>query len=309
MPRVVSVYFPQLPTDRIRRRAGEALPADKPLVVTVRRGSKRWISAADPTAPKLGLRIGMAASKAQAMVADLLMVDAAPAEDAAALERLALWALRQYSPVVAVDGADGLVIDTEGADHLRGGERLLVSGLVNMLRGRGLTARAAVADTWGAAHALTQLLAAETTVVPAGDVTKTVIDLPIIALRLPAEAVQGLRVLGIDTIRQLSAMPRAPLTLRFGPEPARRLDQMFGWIAEPIRTPELVEVAKNFAEPIGAPETIAKYVRRLVGQLSARLAENGLGAPRCDLFIYRVDNTRQHLRAGLAKPVRDPARL
>ncbi len=88
------------------------MPADKPLVVVARSGSKRWISAADPTAQKLGLRIGMAASKAQAMVADLLMVDAAPAEDAAALERLALWTLRQYSPVVAVDGADGLVIDT-----------------------------------------------------------------------------------------------------------------------------------------------------------------------------------------------------
>ncbi len=246
------------------------------------------------------------------MVEDLLMVDAAPAEDAAALERLALWALRQYSPVVAVDGADGLVIDTEGADHLQGGEDLLISGLVNRLRGHGLTARAAVSDTWGASHAIARLISAETTVVPVGNVAKAVVDLPILALRLPTETIQGLRVLGIDTVGQLSAMPRAPLTLRFGPEPARRLGQLFGRVAEPIepiRTPELVEVSKNFAEPIGAPETIAKYVRRLVGQLSAKLAENGLGARRCDLVIHRVDNTRQHLRAGLAKPVRDPARL
>ena len=312
MPRVVSVYFPHLATERIRRRAGEALPADKPLVVIARRGSKRWISAADPAALKLGLRVGMPASKAQAMVADLLMVDAAPSEDAAALERLALWALRQYSPMVAVDGADGLVIDTEGADHLQGGEDFLISGLVNRLRGHGLTARAAVSDTWGASHAITRLISAETTVVPVGNVTKAVVDLPILALRIPAETIQGLRVLGIDTVGQLSTMPRAPLTLRFGPEPARRLDQLLGRVAEPIepiRTPELVEVAKNFAEPIGAPETIAKYVRRLVGQLSAKLAENGLGARRCDLAIHRVDNTRQHLRAGLAKPVRDPARL
>ncbi|WP_313526226.1 DNA polymerase Y family protein [Shinella sp.] len=312
MPRVVSVYFPHLATERIRRRAGEALPADKPLVVIARRGSKRWISAADPAAAKLGLRVGMPASKAQAMVADLLMIDAAPVEDAAALERLALWALRQYSPVVAVDGADGLVIDTEGADHLQGGEDLLISGLVNRLRGHGLTARAAVSDTWGASHAIARLILAETTVVPVGNVAKAVVDLRVVALRLPAETIQGLRVLGIDTVGQLSAMPRAPLTLRFGPEPARRLDQLFGRVAEPIepiRTPELVEVVKNFAEPIGAPETIAKYVRRLVGQLSAKLAENGLGARRCDLVIHRVDNTRQHLRAGLAKPVRDPARL
>jgi protein ImuB len=288
------------------------LPADKPLVVISRSGSKRWISAADPIALKLGLRVGMPASKAQAMVADLLMIDAGLSDDAAALERLALWALRQYSPVVAVDGVDGLVMDTEGADHLQGGEALLLSGLVNRMRSHGLTARAAIADTWGAAHALARLLASETTIVPAGEVAKAVIDLPVVALRLAAETLQGLRVLGIDTVGQLSAMPRGPLTLRFGPEPARRLDQMLGRVAEPIepiRTPDLVEVSKHFAEPIGAPETIAKYVHRLVGQLSARLAQNGLGARRCDLIIHRVDNTRQHLRAGLAKPVRDPARL
>lgn len=91
------------------------------------------------------------------IVASLTMIDADPAADAAALERLALWALRQYSPVVAVDGTDGIVMDTEGADHLQGGEDLLISGLVNGLRARGLTARAAVADTWGAAHAITRV--------------------------------------------------------------------------------------------------------------------------------------------------------
>ncbi|MEP9398114.1 DNA polymerase Y family protein [Mesorhizobium sp. KR2-14] len=312
MPRVVSVYFPFLSIDRIRRQACDALPADKPLVVIARSGAKRWISAADPTALKLGLRVGMPASKAQAMVAGLLMVDARPTDDAGALERLALWALRQYSPVVAVDGVDGLVMDTEGADHLQGGEELLLSGLVNRMRSHGLTARAAIADTWGAAHAFARLRAAETTIVPVGEVTKAVIDLPIVALRLATETVQGLRVLGIDTVGQLSAMPRAPLTLRFGPEPARRLDQMFGRVAEPIepiRTPELVEVSKNFAEPIGAAETIAKYVHLLVGQLTAQLAQNGLGARRCDLIIHRVDNTLQYMRAGLAKPVRDLARL
>src|SRR6185312_11349470 len=126
-------------------------------------------------------RVGMPASKAQAMVADLPMIDAGPTDDAAALERLALWALRHYSPVVAVDGGDGLVIDTEGADHLQGGEELLLSGLVNRLRSHGLTAWAAIADTWGAAHALARLRAAETTIVPAGEVAKAVIDLPIVA--------------------------------------------------------------------------------------------------------------------------------
>jgi len=135
MPRVVCVYFPHIPTDRIRRHGEPAVPADQPLVVISKSGSKRWISAADTAARKLGLKLGMPASKAQAIVAGLAMIDADPAADAAALKRLTLWALRQYSPVVAVNGVDGIVMETEGADHLQGGEDLLMSGLVNGLRG------------------------------------------------------------------------------------------------------------------------------------------------------------------------------
>lgn len=311
MPRVVSVYFPFLTTDRLRRGV-EAVPVDQPLVVISKSGSKRWVSAADRNALTLGLRIGMPASKAQALVANLTMVDADPVADAAALERLALWTLRNYSPIVAVDGGDGIVLDTEGADHLRGGENLLISGLVNMLRAKGLTARAAVTDTRGSAHAIARLTSAETTVVPTGGVMKAAIGLPIHCLRLPSDTIQSLRVMGIETVGELSAMPRAPLTLRFGPEPARRLDQLFGRIAEPIeplRTPELVEVSRNFQEPIGAAETIEKYIRNLVVQLSAKLEERGLGVRRSDLVIHRVDNTRQVIRAGLAKPARDPKQL
>ena len=57
------------------------------------------------------------------------------------------------------------------------------------------------------------------------------------------------------------AVPRAPLALRFGPEPGRRLDQALGRLAEPIapfRPPELIHVRNAFAEPIGAPETLAR---------------------------------------------------
>ncbi|WP_421566213.1 Y-family DNA polymerase [Ochrobactrum sp. EDr1-4] len=312
MPRAVSVFFPYLPTERIRRTGGDSVPADQPLVVVSKSGAKRWLSAVEPQAIKLGLRVGMPASKAQALVSNLVMFDADLAADAAALERLVLWALRQYSPVVAVDGTDGLILDTEGADHLRGGELPLIASFVNSLRAKGLTARAAVADTWGAAHAIARMRRAETSIIAAGEIAGAVTGLPIQCLRLPIDTIEALRVLGVETVGELSAMPRPPLTLRFGPEVGRRLDQMFGRLSEPIeplRTPALVEVARNFQEPIGAAETIAKYVRRLVSQLTEKLEARGLGVRRSDLIIHRVDNTRQSIRAGLAKPVRDPARL
>lgn len=135
-------------------------------------GSKRWVSAADPAARKAGVRVGMQAAKAQALFRGLMMVDADPAADAAALERITLWALTQYSPIVAMDALDGIVLDTEGADHLQGGELPMVTKISNQFCAKKLTARVAVADTWGAAHACARAISRETVIVPAGEIVR-----------------------------------------------------------------------------------------------------------------------------------------
>ncbi|MGO7367620.1 DNA polymerase Y family protein [Rhizobium ruizarguesonis] len=307
MPRVVSIFFPDLPTDRIRR-ADPAIPVEEAIAVISKSGSKRWVSAADAAARKAGVHVGMPAAKAQALFQGLRMIDADPAADAMALERITMWALSQYSPIVAVDAPDGIVMDTEGADHLQGGEERMLTSIANRFRAKGLTTRVAIADTWGAAHACARAINRETVVVPSGESIRAVERLPISLLRLAEKIVSDLRTLGFQTIGELSATPRAPLALRFGPEVGRRLDQMFGRLSEPIdpiRSPELVEVVRSFAEPIGAAETINKYVGRLVVQLVAELQRKGLGVRRTDLIVEKVDGTRQAIRAGTAKPVRD----
>lgn len=254
----------------------------------------------------------MPAAKAQAMISGLHLVDADPQADRAAVERLALWMLRQYTPVVAMDMPNGIVMDTEGADHLRGGELPMLTGLVNALRGRGLQVRGAIADSWGCAHAIARTTRCEVNIVPRGETARAVVNLPISSLRLSPDIVSGLAVLGFRTVGEVSGTPRAPLALRFGPQVGRRLDQIFGRLAEPIdpiRTAELVEVARSFCEPIGAAETIVKYIGKLVVELCAALEARGQGVRRADLIVYRVDNTLQSLRAGTAKPVRDICHL
>ncbi|MCH4547208.1 DNA polymerase Y family protein [Rhizobium changzhiense] len=311
MPRVVSIFFPDLPTDRIRR-ADPAIPVEEAIAVISKSGSKRWVSAADAAARNAGVHLGMPAAKAQALFQGLRMIDADAAADAAALERITMWALSQYSPIVAVDPPDGIVMDTEGADHLQGGEEWMLTSIANRFRAKGLTTRVAIADTWGAAHACARAINRETVVVRSGETIRAVERLPISLLRLPEKIVSDLRTLGFRTIGELSATPRAPLALRFGPEVGRRLDQMFGRVCEPIdpiRSPELVGVSRSFAEPIGAAETIDKYVGRLVVQLVAELQRKGLGVRRTDLIVEKVDGTRQAIRAGTAKPVRDVAWL
>jgi protein ImuB len=313
MPRVVSLFLPTWPTDRLRRKlAAGAPPPETPLVLIARVGSRRIVTAANIAARSVGLHVGMPATKAQALVPALVTMDADPVADEAGLERLALWALQRYAPIVATDPPDGLVIDTTGADHLHGGEEAMLSGIVARLSDAGIAARAAVADSWGSAHAFARFQAGPIVVVPPGKSATRLVDLPIACLRLPADMVERLRVLGFERVGDLAAQPRAPLALRFGPELGRRLDQAMGRLAEPIdpvRSPDLVEARRAFAEPISAAETIARYVGKLVVLLCAALEGKGLGARRLDLLFHRVDNHIEAVRVGTATPVRDVRRL
>jgi protein ImuB len=204
------------------------------------------------------------------------------------------------------------VIDTTATDHLHGGEAAMLATLVERFAAAGVEARAAIADSWGAAHAAARFLRPRTLIVPPGETVPVLRPLPLAALRFPLETVTGLRTLGFETIGDLLDQPRAPLALRFGPEVGRRLDQALGLLAEPVdpvRSAELVEVRRVFGEPIGAAETIARYIGKLVEALCAALEERGLGARRLDLLFHRVDNTLQVIRVGTAQPVRDPKRL
>src|SRR5665213_744268 len=217
MQRVVSLFLPTWPTDRVRRTLGAAAPpAETPLVLIGREGRRRVVLAADVAAQRAGLRVGMPATKAQALVADLIMMDADPQADYAALDRLALWALQRYAPIAAADPPDGLVIDTTGAAHLHGGEDATVKTMVGRLAASATAARGALADSWGASHAFARYTANPVIVIPPGQSATAVLALPIAALRLPPEILEGLHVLGFRRIAELVNTPRAPLALRFG---------------------------------------------------------------------------------------------
>ena len=278
-----------------------------------RSGSKRLVLAANAPAQRLGLHPGVAAARAQALAADLIIRDADPAGDRDGLEKLALWALRAFSPIVAADPPDGLVIDATGAAHLKGGEAAYLKDLVQRLDRVGVAARAAMSGSWGSAHALARFVADPTLVVDGPESGRAIAALPTRALRLPSDMVDGLSKVGFDVVGELEASPRAPLVHRFGPEVVRRLDQAYARLGEPIepaQAPELVQVRRAFApEPISAPETLARYTVKLVQALCAALEERDLGVRIADLRFHRVDNRIEAVRVATAKPVRDLKRL
>ena len=254
----------------------------------------------------------MPVAKAQALAPGLVVLDADARADAEGLQKLALWALQRISPVVMADPPDGLVIDSTGADHLHGGEAAMLARIVERFAASGVEVRAAVADTWGAAHAAARFATRQVLIIPPEETAPFIRRLPVAALRLHPDIVASLRTLGFDHVGEVMDQPRAPLALRFGPEIGRRIDQALGRAAEPIeplRPAEIVEVRRVFGDPIGAAETIARYIGKLVTALCAELEGRGLGARRLDLLFHRVDNTRQAIRVGTAQPVRDAKRL
>ncbi|MCQ9156304.1 DNA polymerase Y family protein [Acidomonas methanolica] len=315
--RLVSLTLPFWPTERLRKKLGHAAPApDAPLALSGREGNRRVVLFADLAARKAGLKPGMPVAKARALYPDLTVMDADPEGDREGLESLALWFQRRIAPIVAVESSsgmpDGLVLDTTGVDHLHGGETAMLDAIVRRMAASGFTAKAAIADTWGAAYALARYGRGRIIVVPAGGIAEALADLPIEALRLPPAMTEELRMLGISRIGKLAAMPRAPLTLRFGPEMERRLDQAQGRIAEPIlavRPTDPLSAVRNFAEPIAAAETIARYIGKLVPVLCDGLDTQGNGVRRLDLLLHRVDSTVQAIHVATARPVRDAKHL
>ena len=276
-------------------------------------GRRRVLTAVSASARALGLHVGMAVTQAQALVPDLMLMDADREADDEALERLAVWSLRKYSPLIALDPPDGLMLDVTGATHGHGGAGGLLADMLRRLAEVETAARAACAPTYGAAHALArfggEMLGPEgLAVVDPADLVEAVARLPLEALRLEAKVIESLAALGVEAVAELEAMPRASLALRFGSDPGRRLDQIYGRLSEPfepVEAPQQIEVERRFAEPIAAPETIARYTRKLVDALCQALEETGQGARRLDLRFHRVDNAVEAIRAGLAKASRE----
>ena len=319
--RILSLSLPYLSTDRLHRRTlgkswRSAAPRDPspaakhrpPLAVVAKIKNALRIVALDENAEKLGLSRGMALADARAMIPTLAVSDEEPAADTALLGEIANWAER-YTPLVALDG-HGLMLDITGAAHLFGGEAAMVDDLASRLREQGFFARAAIADTPGAASAAARFTA--TAVVPDSGATGMLRPLPVAALRLDHETVSALDRVGLKRIGQMMDGPRAPLAARFGRKLAQRLDQALGSDEEaidPRRPPPVFIAERRFAEPISREEDIAGTLSSLAVTLARTLETHGEGARELEFTLFRVDGAVSRVAVGAGRPVRAAKRI
>lgn len=288
----------------------------RPLVTVVAVGGTQLVAAVNQAAEMSGLSPGMALADARTLAPELIVVPHTPEAALQDLARLAGWCTR-YTPWTAIEQTDegsgaGLWLDLSGCAHLFGGETALLADLEHRLAALGLTARAAIADTPGAAWAWARFAQTGIHVIAPSAQREALAGLPTAALRLSAAIVDRLNSLGLRTIGHLYRLPRAALATRFGAALLLRLDQALGSSDEPItphQPPLPCRASLAFAEPILTADAIAVALRRLVHDLCGQLARQEKGARRLVLTAYRSDGTTASLMAGTNQPTRDPPHL
>lgn len=308
MQRYLSVWLPRWPTDRLKAR--RLSPLTGPFALVAVAANTARIHAANMVAQRMGIAAGMTLADAMALVPALPTAPADPTGDRAALERLADWCGR-YSPWVAVDGDDGLILDISGVPHLFGGEAAMLAQMAETFRRLELAARLAIADSPAAAWAWAHH-GGGGALPPRPAAFDLLHALPVKALRITADMAETLEGLGLKTIGDVAHRPRAPLMRRFGPHLLERLDRLAGRQAEPIsprRRPARWRSSMSLAEPIGSRESIEAVLGNLLQTLCRQLEDERLGARQLALHAYRVDGDVQSLQIGTAAPSRQPQHL
>ena len=174
----------------------------------------------------------MGIADARAMYPSLEVVEADPEADRRLIEALADWCDR-YTPLVALDGTDGLFLDITGCAHLFGGERALLDDIAARFFHQGFAVRAGLASTPGAAWAAARF-APGGSILGQGEEESFMARLPLAALRLEAATRASLESVGLrhgGLGRRRTARAACP-PLRH--DAAVRLDQALGRVEEAI---------------------------------------------------------------------------
>lgn len=295
--RYISIWFKNLLADRLMRQ--QTALKGVPFVLASPERGRMVIKAASRAAQAKGIDTGMVVADCRALVPELTVIPYETGQETTLLTALAEWCLR-YTPIVAIDPPNGLIMDISGCAHLWGGERDYLKDILGRLRKFGYDVRAAIADTIGAAWAIARY-GKVTAIIAPGQQIEALLSLPPIALRPDTGIIAKLEKLGLYQIGSFISMPRSALRRRFGQQLLDRLDQAIGQGIEALQPVQPIEPYQErlpSLEPIRTAIGIEIALKRLLDGLCARLAKEGLGLRKGIFKGYRVDGVIQQIEIG-----------
>jgi protein ImuB len=311
--RILSLWLPRLPIDRIKRelRRNSGAPDrdtntntnDAPNIVVAKQNNALQIYALDDAAARLGLEVGLPLANARAICPHLKVFDADEAADFKILNDIADWCDR-FTPLVALDTPHGLFLDITGCAHLFGGEAALMHAVCRALSAQGFVVSAAIAGTSVCARTLRSHVHGR--IVRDGEEADAVRPLPIFALGADEAIIRGLRRAGLKTIGDVAAREPHEITARFGAAFTTLLQHALGQGDAPISPrkplPDYI-VEKRFAEPVATDEVIAATLSRLAQTLVTAMDRQGKGARRLEASFFRTDGVVRAIAVDTGLPV------
>ncbi|RDI99442.1 DNA polymerase Y family protein [Dyella solisilvae] len=300
------VLLPQLALDGVLRRRP---PSDEPLVLVSGPAQARVVHAANPPARAAGLYRGQRLAAAQALLSQFAMVEHDPDDEARWHRLLAAWAYR-YSAEVGLF-AHAVVLEVSRSLNLFGPWPRFESLLRDDLKELGFRHRVALAPTPHAAYVLAGVHDGMAVMSP--DILRQALSpIAIAHARLPPEAAQALPSMGVRTLGQLMALPRASLQRRFGGELVAQLDRLSGDEPTPMesyRPPDTFEQRMEWTHEIEHVEALVFPLRRLTGDLAAYLAGRDGGVQRFELALEHRSGPPTVVTVGMLTAGRDATLL
>jgi protein ImuB len=261
------------------------------------------ITSTNAAAESNGINTGMVLADARAVVPEIEVRDDQPDLSEKLLKRLAEWCIR-FTPVVAVDLPDGLILDASGCTHLWGGDTGYVFNIIKKLQGRGYDIRIAMADTIAAAWGIARF-GKETLITSEENHIEALMNLPAEALRLEQQTIESLHKLGLHKVRQFIKMPRSSLRRRFGAHFISRLDMALGQEIETIQPVQPIEPYQErlpCLEPIVTSTGIEIALHQLLEALCHRLMQEQKGLRSAFFKCYRMDGRIERIGIVTSRP-------
>jgi protein ImuB len=299
--RYVSIWFRQLKTDWFIIRQPQL--SHIPFVLSAADHGRMLITNANTLAEAEGVNTGMLVADARAIIPSLQVLDDIPYLPDKLLIRLAAYCIR-FTPFVAIDLSDGLILDASSCAHLWGGDQLYLAAINKRLIARGYQVRSGMADSIGTAWAIARFGKASPIIEPGGN-SVALLPLPAAALRLETETVERLTKLGLRNIKDFIAMPRSAMRRRFGPSFIQRLNQALGLeeeIIQPVQPIEPYQERLPCLEPIVSATGIEIALQRLLETICHRLQQEQKGLRTACFKAYCVDGSIEKIEIGTNRP-------
>ncbi len=375
--RILCLYLPNWPIQRLFAALKKHL--QQPVVLHARdprRGDV--VVVCNTAAGQRGVRLDMPLAEAATLAehgGECLILPHDPAADLAELARLAEHCER-FSPLVGwkvqgpkskaqsqktsydlgpgtldfgpQTGPDCLFFDVTGIGLLFGGEEILAREAINDLVHQGYEARVAIADTIGAAWALStqadgpavQVLSTDYSVLstepfpeqpPDSQLSSTpnlqseicnlqfeirnpsaFRNLPLRTLRLPEPTIDLLSQLGITRLEELLVLPRESLRARFGELLLLRIDQLLGAAQEiivPHRPPPQFTEEWVLEYPAEGREIVERIIDDLLHRIATALANRREGVLKLACRLDCAPGRPVRIEIGLFRPSADEKHL